>query len=82
MLSKFRFLTSGESHGKCLTAIIEGVPAGFEIDEDFINYVDKAKSRSNYKTDVKIDETDKLILLSTCTTNDDYRFVVHAVRRN
>jgi len=34
---KFRFLTAGESHGKCLTAIIEGVPAGIEIDIDFIN---------------------------------------------
>lgn len=33
----FRFLTAGESHGKCLTAIIEGIPAGFEIDIDFIN---------------------------------------------
>ena len=37
MLSKFRFLTAGESHGKCLTAIIEGIPAGFEIDPAFIN---------------------------------------------
>ena len=36
-MNKFRFLTSGESHGKCLTAIIEGVPAGLEIDIDFIN---------------------------------------------
>ncbi len=34
---KFRFLTAGESHGKCLTAIIEGVPAGFEINIDNIN---------------------------------------------
>ena len=33
----FRFLTSGESHGKCLNAIIEGVPAGINIDIDFIN---------------------------------------------
>lgn len=33
----FRFLTSGESHGKCLNAIIEGVPAGVCIDENFIN---------------------------------------------
>ena len=32
-----RFLTSGESHGKCLNAIIEGIPAGFELDLDFIN---------------------------------------------
>jgi len=37
MFEKFRFLTSGESHGKCLTAIIEGLPAGFEISVDFIN---------------------------------------------
>lgn len=36
-MKKFRFLTSGESHGKCLTAIIEGVPAGISIDVDFIN---------------------------------------------
>lgn len=36
-MQKFRFLTAGESHGKALTAIIEGVPAGFTIDEDFIN---------------------------------------------
>lgn len=38
MLNKFRFLTAGESHGKCLTAIIEGLPSGFEIDLDFINF--------------------------------------------
>lgn len=37
MLSNFRFLTSGESHGKCLTGIIDGVPAGFEVDLSFIN---------------------------------------------
>lgn len=68
----------------CYTVEADGdiYQINFVSDEDFINYVDKAKSRSNYKTDVKIDETDKLILLSTCTTNDDYRFVVHAVRRN
>ena len=36
-MEKFRFLTSGESHGKSLTAIIEGVPAGIGIDIDFIN---------------------------------------------
>lgn len=34
---KFRFLTAGESHGKCLTAIIEGLPSGFKINPDFIN---------------------------------------------
>ena len=32
-----RFLTSGESHGKALNTIIEGVPANITIDIDFIN---------------------------------------------
>lgn len=32
-----RFLTSGESHGKCLNVIVEGVPAGFAISSEFIN---------------------------------------------
>ena len=36
-MNRFRFLTSGESHGKCLTAIIEGVPAGFRIKASVIN---------------------------------------------
>ncbi|MBQ3641378.1 chorismate synthase, partial [bacterium] len=33
----FRFLTSGESHGMCLNAIIEGVPSGITITEEYIN---------------------------------------------
>lgn len=37
MLNNFRFLTSGESHGKCLNGIIDGIPAGFKIDLGFIN---------------------------------------------
>lgn len=32
-----RFLTSGESHGECLNAIIEGIPYGYELDFNFIN---------------------------------------------
>ncbi|MBI2910419.1 MAG: chorismate synthase [Chloroflexi bacterium] len=32
----FRFLTAGESHGKALTVIIDGVPAGLPLDEDCI----------------------------------------------
>jgi chorismate synthase len=32
-----RFLTAGESHGKNLAAIIEGLPAGLKIDFAFIN---------------------------------------------
>lgn len=32
-----RFLTAGESHGKALTVIIEGIPAGIPISVEFIN---------------------------------------------
>ncbi|MEA2022121.1 MAG: chorismate synthase [Candidatus Caldatribacteriota bacterium] len=32
-----RFLDAGESHGKCLLGIIEGMPAGLFLDEDKIN---------------------------------------------
>ncbi len=32
----FHFLTAGESHGRALTAIVEGVPAGLALDEDYI----------------------------------------------
>ena len=37
MLNNFRFLTAGESHGKCLTAIIDGIPSNLFVDTDFIN---------------------------------------------
>lgn len=32
-----RFCTAGESHGEALIAVISGVPAGVEIDQDFVN---------------------------------------------
>jgi len=32
-----RYLTAGESHGECLSAIVDGLPAGLAINEDFIN---------------------------------------------
>lgn len=31
---RFRFVTAGESHGPGLTAVVEGVPAGLELDRD------------------------------------------------
>ena len=34
--SVFRFVTAGESHGRALTAVVEGVPAGLRVDEDSI----------------------------------------------
>jgi len=46
-MKKFRFLTSGESHGKCLNAIIEGVPAGIRIKAAIINS-DLARRQKGY----------------------------------
>jgi chorismate synthase len=37
VMSQFNFITAGESHGKGLVAIIEGLPAGLSIDPAFIN---------------------------------------------
>jgi chorismate synthase len=34
----FKFTTAGESHGKALVAIVEGVPAGLDIDVNAINH--------------------------------------------
>lgn len=37
MLEKFRYLTSGESHGQALTCIIDGVPANLLLSADYID---------------------------------------------
>src|SRR5919206_4346961 len=42
-----RFLTAGESHGKALVAILEGVPAGLAIDLDAIT-VDLRRRQTGY----------------------------------
>ncbi|MCO6512481.1 MAG: chorismate synthase [Aridibacter famidurans] len=34
---RFRFITAGESHGKALVALVEGVPSGLSIDKEFID---------------------------------------------
>jgi chorismate synthase len=42
-----RFLTAGESHGPCLTAIVEGLPAGLALDVEAINR-DLARRQGGY----------------------------------
>ena len=37
-MSGLRILTAGESHGQCLTGIIEGLPAGLTLDRDEIDF--------------------------------------------
>ena len=51
MLEKLRYLTAGESHGKGLLGIIDGIPAYLEISEEYIRYQlsrrQKGHGRSN-----------------------------------
>ena len=37
MLSRLKYLTAGESHGKGLLGIIDGIPSGLEISESYIS---------------------------------------------
>ena len=38
MLAKIKYLTAGESHGKGLLGIIDGLPAGLKISEEYISH--------------------------------------------
>ena len=42
-----RFLTAGESHGPCLISIVEGLPAGLEVDVEVIDR-DLARRQTGY----------------------------------
>ncbi len=61
---RFRFTTFGESHGKALGCIVDGVPAGIDIDEEFIqSEMDRRKpGKSKFETQRK--ESDKIEILS------------------
>jgi chorismate synthase len=61
---RFRFTTFGESHGKAIGCIVDGVPAGLKIDEEFIqSELDRRKPGSNeFATPRK--ESDKVEILS------------------
>ncbi len=58
-MSGLRFLTAGESHGQCLTAIVEGIPAGLSVDIEAING-DLARRQQGYGRGGRMKiETDK-----------------------
>lgn len=60
----FRFLTTGESHGQCLTAIVEGLPAGLKVNVDKINE-DLAKRQQGYGRGGRMKiETDRVEIVS------------------
>lgn len=63
-MSELRFLTAGESHGPCLTAILEGLPAGLALDIKAINR-DLARRQQGYGRGGRMKiEKDKAEILS------------------
>ena len=59
-----RFLDAGESHGKCLLGIIEGMPAGLRLNEDKIN-VNLHRRQMGYGRGKRMEiEHDQVVILS------------------
>ncbi len=60
----FRFLTAGESHGKSLVVIVEGVPAGLALDEEYIAS-ELARRQKGYGRSARMEmERDRAEILS------------------
>tara|TARA_B100000953_G_scaffold298976_1_gene297373 strand:+ start:126 stop:1274 length:1149 start_codon:yes stop_codon:yes gene_type:complete len=64
MLSKIKFLTAGESHGKALIGIIQGIPSGLEISSDYINAELSRRQHGYGRSNRMKIENDKAIILS------------------
>ena len=59
-----RYLTSGESHGKCMLTIIDGIPAGLYIDKSIID-LELARRMLGYGRGLRMTiESDKVDILS------------------
>ena len=63
-MSILRFMTAGESHGPCLTAVLEGLPAGLKLDKEALDK-DLARRQQGYGRGGRMKiETDKVEVLS------------------
>ncbi len=61
---RFTITTFGESHGKALGCIVDGVPAGLEIDEEFIQSELDRRKPGKSKLETARKEDDKVEILS------------------
>ncbi len=61
---KFKFTTFGESHGKALGCVVDGVPAGIFIDENFIKEEMNRRKPGKNKFATSRKEDDKVEILS------------------
>ncbi|RXJ54618.1 chorismate synthase [Candidatus Marinarcus aquaticus] len=61
---RFRFTTFGESHGKALGCIVDGVPAGIKFDEEFIQSEMNRRKPGQNEFATARNEGDKIEILS------------------
>ena len=61
---QFRITTFGESHGKAIGVVIDGCPAGIEIDESFIQQELERRKPGQSKITTQRKEGDKVEILS------------------
>ena len=59
-----KFLTAGESHGKCLVGILEGLPSGLKVDKAEIDK-ELARRQKGYGRSLRMKiEKDRVEILS------------------
>ena len=63
-MGQLRFVTSGESHGAALTAILEGVPAGLRVTREAIDAQLARRQQGYGRGDRMKIETDRALVLS------------------
>ncbi len=59
-----RYLTAGESHGKCLIGILEGLPAGLPVEVEYVNTQLKRRQTGYGRGERMSIEEDKVEILS------------------
>lgn len=64
-----RFLTAGESHGRCLVAILEGIPSGLEIKRERIDLELKRRQFGLGRSERQKIEEDRVEILSGLKNN-------------
>ena len=63
-----RYLTAGESHGKCLIGILEGLPAGLPVEVEYVNTQLKRRQTGYGRGERMSIEEDKVEILSGLRT--------------
>jgi chorismate synthase len=59
-----RFITAGESHGKCLTGILEGLPSGLPVDLEYVNAQLQRRQKGYGRGGRQVIETDQIDVTS------------------